>query len=351
MLAATITGAAATSHGAENPLRKTDSDFFLTADAARIGRQVIAYQRETGGWPKNIDMAREMSEQEIADVLAEKGRRDDSTTDNNATTMQMAFLARLYKATGDSTALAAFRHGVDYLLYGQYPNGGWPQFWPEMRGYQEHITFNDNAMVNTLTVIRDIRDGREPYDTPGLVDRATSIRLEQAFDRGIECILATQIIADGEPTVWAQQYDRNTLKPAKARAYELPAYCSMESMAIAWLLMDIPNPSAEIRRAIEGAMKWYDRYKITGYRVERTGTKGAPDYNTVLIADENADPIWARYYDLEQCEPFVCGRDGIPRKHLEEIEPERRNGYCWFSAYPNSLYKRYERWKAENSNI
>ncbi|WP_301708556.1 pectate lyase, partial [uncultured Duncaniella sp.] len=122
----------------------TDPEFFMTEEARRIGDQVLLYQRVTGGWPKNIDMARPLDEKDAARVLDEKKRRNDSTTDNNSTTIQMAYLARLYKATGDVKYRDAFRRGVDFLLSGQYENGGWPQFWPENRGYQIHITYNDN---------------------------------------------------------------------------------------------------------------------------------------------------------------------------------------------------------------
>lgn len=45
-----------------NPLRETNSEFFKTEEARRIGDQVLAYQRCTGGWPKNIDMTRKMSD-------------------------------------------------------------------------------------------------------------------------------------------------------------------------------------------------------------------------------------------------------------------------------------------------
>lgn len=53
---------------------------------------------------------------------------------------------------------------MEYLLSGQYDNGGWPQFWPGMRGYQVHITFNDDAMVNTMEMLRDIYLQKAPYD-------------------------------------------------------------------------------------------------------------------------------------------------------------------------------------------
>lgn len=349
LAAVMATGAFAADKNSRNKLLETDTAFLQSDDASRIAAQVMAYQRVTGGWPKNVDMARVHSAEELEAVKSDKERRDDSTTDNNATTMQMAFLARRYKATGDTAALASFRRGVGYLLSGQYPNGGWPQFWPEMRDYQQHITFNDNAMVNTMAVLRDIRDRKAPYDSPDIVDRATEIRIDDAFRRGVECILATQLECDGRPAVWCQQYDRTTLAPAKARAYELPSYSSMESMAIVWLLMDIPDPSPEVVAAVENAMRWFDAHKIEGYRLVRTGGKTDPGADTWLEPDSDAQPLWARFYDLENCEPFVCGRDGVPRRSLAEIEPERRNGYCWYSTYPNSLFARYERWKNEHN--
>ena len=35
-----------------------------------------------------------------------------------------------------------------------------------------------------------------------LIDKTLCVRLGKAFNKGIECILATQIIKDGEPSVW-----------------------------------------------------------------------------------------------------------------------------------------------------
>ena len=116
-----------------NALRETNNEFFKTEEARRIGNQVLAFQRCTGGWPKNIDMTQKMSNEELAQVLKEKSRRNDSTIDNGATTMQMIYLARLYRQTNDVRYRDAFRLAVEYLLDGQYEKGGWPQFWPEIR--------------------------------------------------------------------------------------------------------------------------------------------------------------------------------------------------------------------------
>lgn len=331
---------------AKKILRETDLDFFKSAEAARIGDQLILWQRSTGGWPKNVDMVSPMSDTLKEEVAAEKDRQDDSTTDNDATTMQMAYLARLYKATKEPRYKEAFLKGVEYLLSGQYENGGWPQFWPAMRDYQLHITYNDDAMVNTMILLRDVAASTSPFDSD-LCDEIMKQRLIQSFNKGVECILATQIVTDGQPTVWCQQHDHETLAPAKARAYELPSYCSQESAFIVKLLMAIPNPDQRIVKAVDGAMAWFEKNRIKGVTYKRENINGK--WEASLEENPKDDtPIWARYYDLENCQPFVCDRDGIPRRHLEEIGDERRNGYAWYNNRPSYLLPLYQEWKKKH---
>lgn len=334
---------------------QTSDEFFKSAEAQRIGDLLLLYQRCTGGWPKNIDMAKPLTAAQRDSVIREKSRKNDSTTDNSATNRQMMFLARLYRQTHKGVYREAFQRGLDYLLSGQYDNGGWPQFWPENRDYQVHITYNDDAMVNTMTLIRDVYERKVPYDCD-LINSAMDKRLRKAFDKGVDCILNTQIMVNGEPTIWCQQHDHETLQPAKARAYELPSFGTMESASIVRLLMQVPNPDKRVKRAVRGAMAWFDKYKLTGLRYTHIPLSNGKR-ETLLVSDKNAKtPLWARYYDLKNCEPFVCDRDGIPRKHLEEIGAERRNGYGWYGDRPASLYAQYSKWadrydKANKLNI
>lgn len=322
-------------------VRESPDAFFQTDEAKRIADNVLAYQRETGGWPKNIPIHRPLGD-ELDIVLSDKKKRNDSTTDNNATVLEMTYLARLYRQSPEERYKKAFLQGVEFLLSGQYDNGGWPQFWPENRGYQVQITYNDNAMVQILMVIRDLRNGVAPFDL--LVDDAMKARLTKAFNKGIECILNTQIIVKGEPTVWCQQHDYKTLKPTSARAYELASYCSAESASLVRLLMELPNPDKRIKDAVNGTMKWFEAHKLTGIQVESfTNENGKSD--THVVNDDNAEPIWARYYDLEQGKPLFCDRNGIPLKTLAEVGHERRNGYSWYNNAPATLYKQYEKWK------
>jgi len=343
VMMAVLTASAQRGRGGRHLPTQENDDFYKTAEARRIGDQVLLYQRVTGGWPKNINMSRPLSDEERSEVLGDKQRRDDSTTDNGATSMQIVFLARLWQATGDVSYKEGFVRGVEYLLDGQYDNGGWPQFWPEMHGYQVHITYNDDAMVNTMKLLRNIADGKQPYQ--GMADASLRDRCAKAFNQGVECMLATQMRnREGQLTVWCQQHDRETFAPAAARAYELPSYCSMESASIVRLLMELPHPDERVKRAVHAAMAWFDKYKLTGLRVIRTGPWASPDGDTRMVEDPGAPPLWSRYYDLKNCEPYVCDRDGLPRRRLEDIGHERRNGYAWFGNRPAELYPLYDEW-------
>ena len=234
-------------------------------------------------------MARRMNDKELAKVIKDKSRRDDSTIDNNATTAQMIFLARLYRQTKDITLSGCFPSGSGIFAEWSIRKRRWPQFWPGPRGYQVHITLMTMPFVNTLNMIRDMMNHKAPYEDD-LIDKALCVRLGKAFNKGIECILATQIIKDGEPSVWCQQNDRETLKPAPARAYELPSYCSAESAGIVRLLMELPAPDARVKRAVHGAMKWFDRYKLTGLKCERIVLANG-ERDTRLVEDPSTKPI------------------------------------------------------------
>lgn len=63
--------------------------WYASGEAVRIADLVLAYQRETGGWPKNIDMARPLDAGERAEVKAARNETD-STIDNGATTTRGA---------------------------------------------------------------------------------------------------------------------------------------------------------------------------------------------------------------------------------------------------------------------
>ena len=149
---------------------KFDDDFFKTEEAQRIGDNVLLYQQITGGWPKNIYMPAELTEQEYKAALKAKEDINQSTIDNNATTTEIEYLARLYLATQKEKYKEGVLNGIQYLLKSQYENGGWPQFYPRPKGYYVQITYNDNAMVRVMNQLRSIYEKKAPFRICSEVD-------------------------------------------------------------------------------------------------------------------------------------------------------------------------------------
>ena len=166
-----------------------------------------------------------------------------------------------------------------------------------------------------------------------------------AFQKGVDCIVKTQIKINGSPTVWCAQHDEVTLQPANARAYELASFSGSESAGITLLLMNIKNPTKEIVSAVKGAVQWFEQHKIERIRIKRETSGGS--VNTVVVTDATAPPLWARFYELETGRPFFCDRDGVKKYSLAEIGPERRNGYSWYTNAPEKVLKEYGEWKRE----
>lgn len=324
---------------------KFDDDFFKTEEAQRIGDNVLLYQQTTGGWPKNIYMPAELTEQEYNAALKAKEDTNQSTIDNNATTTEIEYLSRLYLATQKEKYKEGVLNGIQYLLKSQYENGGWPQFYPRPKGYYVQITYNDNAMVRVMNQLRSIYEKKAPYTF--LPDNICE-QARNAFNKGIECILKTQVRQNGELTVWCAQHDRVTLEPCKARAYELPSLSGQESDNIVLLLMSLPHPSADVVKSIEGAIKWFQKSEIKGIQKEYfTNSDGKKDYR--MVPCEDCATLWARFYDLETNRPFFCDRDGIKKYDISEIGHERRNGYSWYNKDGSKVLKRYEKWKKEQN--
>lgn len=311
-------------------------------DDVRIAETILLYQRTSGGWPKNYDRDATLTEERARKVRKDRDR-SDSTFDNGATHTELAHLARVYGATRDERFRRAFERGLEFVLSAQYANGGWPQFYPDPRGYHAHITFNDGAMVGVMRLLSDVARGASPY---GFVDEARRRRSGAAVERGVECILRCQIRVDGKRTAWCAQHDSKTLEPRKARSYELASISGAESVDIVRFLMGIESPSPEVVDAVRSAVAWFEEARLDGIRVVRKPAPSTPrGVDKVVVRDPSAPPLWARFHEIGTNRPIFCSRDGVPRTSLADISYERRNGYSWYSGKAARLLaKEYPAW-------
>lgn len=320
-----------------------DPEFFSTAEATRIGDNLLLYQQTTGGWPKNIDMAKKLSDSEKKKVEAQKTNVKESTIDNRATSTEIIYLSKLYNATGNSRYKDAVMKGMQYLFDAQYDNGGWPQFYPRNKGYYTHITYNDDAMINVMKIMRDASLGKAPF---AFLPDSVKQKAKTALDKGIDCILKTQYVQNGKLTVWCAQHDEKTLKPANARAFELASLSGQESDDIVLFLMSLSKPSQAIVNSVEAAVEWFHNTEIDGYKREYfKDADGKKDWRLVKCADgEESKPLWARFYTLDGNRPFFCDRDGVMKFDVSEIGHERRNGYSWYNSEALKVFKKYDQW-------
>ena len=326
-----------------NQVFDQSKDWYAVDEATRIANQVILYQHDNGGWSKNLDMAAMLTQKEREEIAKNKSNTD-TTIDNGATVTQLRYLAKVITAKNIDAHKSAFNKGLDFLFAMQYENGGYPQFFPLRKGYYSHITFNDNAMINVLRLMRDIAAKKADY---AFVDEERRGKAQKAVEKGIEAILKTQVVAGGQKTVWAAQHDETTFAPAAARKFEPVSLSGKESADIVEFLMSVENPTPQIVEAIESAIKWFQKSKLIGIRVVEKPDKNLPKgFDRVVIKDEKASPLWARFYEIETNRPIFTGRDGIVKYNYMEIEAERRNGYGYYTDEPNELLNKiYPKWQ------
>lgn len=341
-IAAAVTGAEPVPLRWSGNLLKKNSAWYATAEAQAAADNILRYQSREGGWPKNTNLLAPATDTALAEI--EKSGKAN-TLDNGATTAPMRFLALVGSATGEEKFLDAALRGLDYLLAAQYPNGGFPQFYPlRRRGYYSRITFNDGATINALETLREVAKGNAPFD---FVDASRRARAADAVTRGIDCILKTQIKQDGKLTAWCAQHDEKTLEPAWARAYEPPSLSGSESVGIVRFLMAVERPSPEIVAAVEGAIAWFRATAISGKRVEAVPYPDGRRPDRRLVDDPAAPLLWARFYELGTNRPLYLDRDSKPNYDFANVSYERRSGYGYHTTAPADLLERdYPAWRS-----
>ncbi|HKJ43166.1 MAG TPA: pectate lyase [Sunxiuqinia sp.] len=327
---------------------------YPETEITKIADNMLLFQRDNGGWPKNYDMRAILTDEQVDKLKAAKAILH-TTFDNSTTYTQINYLAKAYDITHQERFKEGCLKGLQFILDAQYENGGWPQYYPPLpsnAGYSTHITFNDGAYVGVMNTLKRIADEDLTFYFIGKDMRE---KLRDAYDKGLDCILKTQIVEDGVKKIWCQQHDEVTLKPAWARTFEPPCMSNDESAPIVLLLMSIAHPNDKIIGAVQAAVKWFDSAKIPHLRCiyDPTAPKYVSkykvhNYDARVVHDLLAPPIWPRYSELETGKPMFCDRDKTIVYHMSDLGRERRSGYRWYTYAPQQVLDAYPDWLKKN---
>lgn len=321
--------------------RGRDDERYRPDQIVHIAENILAFQNQDGGWPANLDWLAKLTVEEVYGVRGSSLRH--STFDNRNTYPQIDYLARVFSVTGLERYKQAAERGLDYIVREQRQTGGW-------RGRDvDAITYNDDVMIGIMNLLLAIQEKAPHFRW---LDRERRAGLRQALDRATEVTLRCQIRVGAEKTAWCQQHDHETFEPVKARTYELPSITANESVGVVRFLMRLPSPTKEVRDAIDSAVAWLEAAKIEGIRVKTISIEPirfegfTAKTDRVVIPDDQAPLVWARFYEVETNRPFFCNRDGTKVYRLSDVHLERRAGYAWYGGWPAELLAdEYPAWK------
>lgn len=306
-----------------------------TGEAAEaLVSAMIGFQSPTGGWAKA--------------VAYDKGPRRPgmrwnshpgnsspwhyiATLDNNSTIAQIRHLARFLRHhPGRRDVEESIHRAFDWLKAAEFPDGGWPQVYPLEGAYHDNLTLNDNALLNVLALLEDIRDGDEDF---GFLDGTRRAELAAMRLRALALVPRLQVRINNRPTVWAAQHDPISHVPAPARLKEPPALSGAESANLVKFLMTLEDAPPEIHASIRSAIAWFESSSLTAGEQEGADTDGGPQ--------------WARFYDPVTAKPIFPGSDdGILYPDWKSMKARNRVAYEFVSDRPEEVIgKLRERWE------
>lgn len=311
-----------------------------------LAEKMLIYQLPNGGWgkhmsdKKNVDYTQKIDAKLLKIIKA--NNNDLATIDNNATSKEINGLIKAFQTTKNQAYLKSAEKGIQYLLSMQYENGGFPQYFPNSSIYRKQVTYNDNAMINALTVLYNVAEGKEGFD---VVDPKLKEKSKAALQKGIACVLKTQVLQNGKLSIWADQYNEVSLKPEKARAFEPMSLASGESVNIVKFLM-MQTITPEIEKSIKSAIQWFKESKIDGYTYNVSRESG----NAVrVLSKKEGSAVWARFYDIPTNKPVFGDRDGSVKFNYEDVSEERRMGYSWYNEAGTKLIENdFPKWLKKN---
>ncbi|WP_296324155.1 pectate lyase [Treponema sp. UBA3813] len=360
-------------------------ELYETDQILGLAENMLYHQNPDGGWAKNLDLQRKYTLTELEAIqkknesvppvtYKKQTSKDGSTIDNGNIFSQIKYLVQVYRQVPDSRYIDCAVRALQWILNAQHPLSG------GFTGADVYaITYNDDVMSQTIRILRDISRDDKTY---GVFPKKMRENAEIAYQKGIDCILKTQItitLSDGSKilTAWGQQHSHETLEPLWAREFEPPSICTSESAKIVNLLIEDQEPSEEIKKAITAACEWFDSddVRIKGKEIIKKPHEAVVlnnhhyDFEKIMVDDKNALDLWARFYALDSSfdlvtgarkaiqgtyppvnSPVWCDRGCKYCPSFNDLSMERRNGYAYTVRSPASTLEKYRVWKTKFGN-
>lgn len=268
-----------------------------------IADNLLLMQRNSGGWPANRNPFRKLSDDERLQFLKDQNAQDGSFA-NHTMFPQIFYLSHVYLQTGDVRYRNAARKGLRLVLAAQLYNGGWT-----LNARPATAIAVDQAVVDTavtldaLRFLRKVAAGLMPY---GYIPFDVRREAAEAVRKGDALLLRLQQAHNSRASIWAGAYSLETSRPVAARGQPLPTLDVAVSTDIVRYLMQIQRPPAEVIRAVEGAVDWFERNSMQRWysRLPQVAYGGPWPHSESLPSTE---PLWASHYQIDTSTPVVAG--------------------------------------------
>ena len=132
-----------------------DEAWFTTPEAAAVTANVLFYQCAVGGWPKNIDMARQPTAEEKVGLvlpLPDSLATIDSGATGLSSLSQRVIFGRLMRFVESLAAASIIFCAVRQRRLAAVLSAASGYFFPR--------SYNDNAMISVLDLLQDIAEKR-----------------------------------------------------------------------------------------------------------------------------------------------------------------------------------------------
>ncbi|HEX2210186.1 MAG TPA: pectinesterase family protein, partial [Longimicrobium sp.] len=221
---------------------------------------------------------------------------------------------------------------LDHVLGAQLPNGCWPRVYPLRGGADDAVAIADADILHVLHLLLRVARGDFPF-----VQNSLPYRAGQSLQRGVDCILESQVVVDGRRTGWGARLDPITLAPLGSGGNEPAGISARGTAGLLQFLLTLHSNDPRVTAAVHGAAAWTRETMLWGI-AQAPGEKPVPT--------PGAGPLWWRLYETGWNRPASAGSDA-----WRDLPDGARAASARFTDAPGHVLELYDRWMRDRESI